>query len=340
MPTAYESSSFGVAVFRSVLEREFAGGRGFVLVFRTMKIAMMTTWMLLAGALCLACAGQKIEPQVASSSSQANYAAEYPATLQSVSNDYVNAEGAVRKSTTDFPKYPEQLKDPPWPVVQAIVTRADEAGRSSSYVQGRHDAETARDFFTQDNGEITRKVAGSAQYVVKKKDCDVDVSGAVASSLKDAVDKQQEKRLRAHNDAHVIIERYRESLGKGNAAALEKQADDISETSYTSYVRTIELKAQATRLLDEASQVRKTLDQGVADERTFQTEPGRSAGDKKASNDRIAKMEDGKVRIDSAVPQLQALIKEIDQRNDAIKKEYEAAFDALKKAIAGKSSSK
>jgi len=305
-----------------------------------MKIATTMSWMVAFGALCVACAGQKIEPQVASSANQANYAAQYPASLQSISNDYVNTEGAVRKSTTDFAKYPEQLKDPPWPVVQGIVTRADEAGRSSSYVQGHHDSQAAQDFFTQENGEITRKVAGSAQYVVKKKDCDVDVSGAVSSSLKEAVDKQQEKRLRAHNDAHVIIERYRESLGKANAAALEKQADDISETSYLSYVRTVELKAQATRLLDEASQVRKTLDQSATEERTFQAEPGRSAADKKASNDRIAKMEYAKVRIDSAVPQLQALIKEIDQRNDAIKKEYETAFDALKKAIASKSSSK
>jgi post-segregation antitoxin (ccd killing protein) len=299
-----------------------------------------TMWWMFFGSLVCGCAGQKIEPQVASSAGQANYAAQYPASLQSISNDYVNAEGEVRKNTTDFAKYPDQLKDPPWPVVQGIVSRADEAGRSASYVEGRRDFEAAQQFFNEENGEITRKVAGSAQYVAKKKDCDVDVSGAVSSSLKEAVDKQQEKRLRAHNDAHVVIDRYRESLGKANAAALEKQADDISETSYTAYVRTVELKAKATRLIDEASQVRKTLDQGIADERTFQAEPGRTAADKKASNDRIAKMEDGKARIDSAVPQLQALVKEIDQRNDAIKKEYEAALDALKKAIQSKSSSK
>jgi hypothetical protein len=299
-----------------------------------------TTWWMLVGVLSLGCAGQKVEPQVASSAGQANYAVQYPASLQSISNDYVNAEGEVRKNTTDFAKYPDQLKDPPWPVVQGVVTRADEAGRSGSYVEGRSDYEAVQEFFTEENSDITKKVAGSAQYVAKKKDCDVDVSGAVSSSLKEAVDKQQEKRLRAHNDAHVIIDRYRESLGKANAAALEKQADDISETSYTAYVRTALLKARAMRLLDEANQVKKTLDQSIAEERTFQAEPGRSAADKKASNDRIAKMEDGKVRIDSAVPQLQAMVKEIDQRNDAIKKEYDTALDALKKAIASKSPSK
>jgi hypothetical protein len=51
-------------------------------------------------------------------------------------------------------------------------------------------------------------------------------------------------------------------------------------------------------------------------------------------------MEDGKVRIDAAVPQLQALVKEIDQRNQAMQKEYGDALDGLKKAIAAKAAPK
>src|SRR5437660_9083781 len=95
----------------------------------------------------IACAGQKIEPQVASSAAQVNYAMDYPGALQSTANDYVNAEGEVRKITTDFPKYPDQLKDPPWALVQNVVTRADDAGRSAAYVDARHDFEGTRDFF-------------------------------------------------------------------------------------------------------------------------------------------------------------------------------------------------
>jgi hypothetical protein len=287
------------------------------------------------------CAGQKVEPQVASSAAQVNYAIDYPAALQSTANDYVNTEGDVRRITTDFPKYPDQLKDPPWPLVQNVVTRADEAGRSAAYVDAHHDFEGTREFFAQEKDEISRKVAGSAQYVIKKKECnqcDVDVGPAVSSSLREAVDKQLEKRLRAHNDAHLLIDRYRESLGKANATALEKQADDISNASYATFIRSVELKVRATRLLDEAGQIRKTLDQSIADERAFQAEPGRKDADKKASNERIAKMEDGKVRIEAAIPPLQNLIKEIDQRNQAMSKEYSDALEALKKAIAAKSS--
>lgn len=282
------------------------------------------------------CSSQKPEPHVASSVAQANYAASYPADLQSTANGYVNAELEVRRATGEFAKYPDQLKDPPWPLVQTIVTRADEAGQSASYVEARRQAEAEQAFFTADNNEITRRVAGSAQYVTKKKECDVDVTGTVGASLKEAVDKQIEKGLRAHNDAHLIIERYRESLGRPNAAALDKQVDDISSASYLANIRAVELKGETLRLIDEASTVKRTLQQSIDEERAFQAEAGRSAADKKASSERIAKMEDSKVRIDAAIPQLQALAKDIDQRNDAMRKEYAAALDNLRRAIAAR----
>ena len=280
---------------------------------------------------------QSVEPAgCASSATQTSYAVDYPVALQSVANDYVNSEGEVRRLTTEFARTPASSKIPPWPVVANIVQQADEAGQSASYVAGRRQYEGVQEFFTEEHGELSRRVIGSAQYVAKKKECDIDVSGAIYQSLKEGVDKQLEKRLRAHDEATTLIERYREVLGKANATALEKQVDEISAASYITNVRTTELKASAVRLLDESSQIKKTLDRSIADERAFQAENGRSAADKKASNERIAKMEDGKLKIDSAVPQIQALNKEIDERNSAMKKEYALALDNLKKAIAAK----
>jgi hypothetical protein len=305
----------------------------------TIRLPVSLTVLALVGP--LACASQKIEPQVASSAAQTHYAVEYPDHLQSIANDYVNTEAEVGRTTSDFSKYPGQLKDPPWSLVVTIVNRADEAGRSASYVEARRDFEGTRAFFTQEREEITRRMAGSAQNVIKKKEeCDVDVSGAISASFKDGVQKQLDKRLRAHSDAHTLIERHRESLGKANAAALEKQADDISEASYATFIRATELRARTTELLREASQVQKTLDQSIAEERAFQAEAGRAAGDKKASAERVAKMEDAKVRVERAIPALQTLEKEIEQRNTALKKEYSDALDALRKAVETKATSK
>jgi hypothetical protein len=288
----------------------------------------------------LACTTARVEPQVASSAAQTHYATQYPDAVQSTTNDFINNEGDVRRISADFAKYPEKLKDPPWPLVVTIVNRADEAGRSASYVNAHRDFEATRTFFAEEREDINRRVIGSAQYVIKKKECDVDVGGAISSSLKDGVDKELEKRLRAHSDAQMLIDRHRESLGKANAAALEKQADDISEASYDTHIRTVQMKARVTALIDEASQVQKTLDQSVAEEKAFQAEPGRNAGDKKASIERVAKMEDAKVRVDRSIPALQALAKEIDQRSGALKKEYTDALDGLRKAIESKTTSK
>lgn len=256
--------------------------------------------------------------------------------MQATANGYINAELEVRRVTAEFPKYPDQLKTPPWPLVQAIVSRADEAGRSASYVEARREADGNQAFFSADNNEISRRVAASADDVTKKKECDVDVSGTVSGSLKQAVDRQIDKRLRAHNDAHLTIERYRDSLGKANAAALDKQVEDISSASYLANIRAVELKAETARLINDANGVKRTLQQNIDEERAFQAEPGRSPADKKASSDRIAKMEDNKVRIDAALPQLQALAKDLEQRNQAIRSEYATALDNLQRAIAAR----
>src|SRR3954469_4355590 len=117
----------------------------------------------LVGYGALSCASQNIEPQVASSATHAHYDTDYPLALQATANDFVNSETNVRRATAEFPKYPEQLKDPPWPLVERVVNRADEAGRSESYVTARRELDGTLAFFTVERDELTRKVAGSAQ---------------------------------------------------------------------------------------------------------------------------------------------------------------------------------
>jgi len=298
-------------------------------------MAKISLWILAALA-AAACSAPKPEPRIASSAGEAGYAIEYPGALQSLSNQYVNAEGAIKKIAADFPKYPDQLKDPPWPHVLEVVQRADEAGASASYVERHREVQGARTFFTEEKDEITKRVAGSVQYAAKKKECDFDAYGPAAGGLKDAVDKQLEKRTRARNEAHFLIDRHRDALGKANTQVLEKQADDISLASYLVNIEIVTVKVDAARLLADADQVKKTLDRAIADEQSFQAATGRSAAEKKASADRVTRMQESKARVDSAVAQTQTFAKDIEQRNDAIKKEYVTALDALKKAISSR----
>src|SRR5262249_52684817 len=230
----------------------------------------------------LGCASSIPEPQVASSAGQTVYAEDYPDKLQSLANGQANGEGDVKTITSDFVKYPDQLKDPPWPQVLVVVNQADASGKSAAYVDREHDVEKAQAFFTEEREEITKRVAGSVQYAAKKKECaDFDSYGPVSASLKESVEKQLEKRLRAANEAHLTIDRYRDPFGKANAAALEKQADAISFASYTTYVKLPAAKAVTAHLIAETDEVRKTLDRSIQDEQKLQAEPGRTAAEKK-----------------------------------------------------------
>jgi hypothetical protein len=298
-------------------------------------MAKISLWILAAlGA--AACSGPKPEPRIASSAGEAGYAVEYPAALQAVVSEYAAGEGTVKRVVSDLPKYPDQLKDPAWPYVLEIVQRADEAGASAAYVGRRREVDGARTFFAEEKEDITRKVGGAVQYAAKKKECDFDPYGPTAGSLKDAVDKQLEKRMRARSEAHFLIDRYRDALGKANTQALEKQADEISLASYVTNIALVTVKVDAARLLADTDQVKKTLDRAIADEQTFQSSTGRSTAEKKASGERVGRMQDSKARIDAAVAQTQAFAKNLEQRNDALKKEYVAALEALKKAISSR----
>ena len=61
---------------------------------------------------------------------------------------YVNSEGDVRRLTTGFSRYTDQVSTraaegtPPrdsWPIVSTVVAQADVAGRSTAYVDARHE---------------------------------------------------------------------------------------------------------------------------------------------------------------------------------------------------------
>ncbi len=211
-----------------------------------------------------------------------------------------------------------------------VLSHADQAGRSSAYVDRLRRVEGAAAFFTAEKDEITRKVAGSAQFVAKKQ-CDVDVSGAVASSLKDSVNKQLEKELRDANESQHLIDRYRTALGKENAAALELEADGLSRTSYLVHVQLVESKLRVQRMLTEIDEVKRTLDASVAAERSFQAESRTTAPEKKASEERIAEIEKSRALLDSAVKQGSSLLPQLDDQIKAITKEYD---DALAKLLA------
>ncbi len=289
---------------------------------RTCSLLLCLSALLLASG----CANNIPEPQVASSAAQPAYAAGFPSSLQAVAKELDETETSLRKFDGNLSGYPGELTDPNWDVVVKITERSEQAGRSHAYREARRSVRAQHGFFEQEGPELTKKVAGTAQYVVKQKGCDVDVTGPISHALKDNVDKTLEKRMRAANDGQSVVESYRETLGKKNAAALEKQSDEIAEASYLANIGLVEQKLELRRLLADAEAVKKAIPDAMAAERAFQAESGRTDAEKQASHQRLEGLQRAQTELESSINAARKLDENIEKRIADARKAHDEAF--------------
>jgi hypothetical protein len=294
------------------------------------KGVIITALVLLAGA---ACSNEKPEPLTASSANQAGYAERYPEALAGSHGRFGEQESEAKRVAQTFPSYPDGLSDPSWPDYLIVVEKADEAGRSGAYVERLEEVMHVQAFFEEEKGVLGQKVGGAAQYAAKQKGCDVDAYGATTHALEKAVEKQLEERLRAYNDAHRYIEEHEEELGKPNIEKIQDQADDISFASYLVHVGVKQSKEDIERMVNEASDVEKTLDKTIEDSKKVAEDPNASPAKKKRAAENATKAETAKGRLQNDVQQAQQVLKELDQRMEQLKKEYDEALKQLKDKI-------
>jgi hypothetical protein len=281
----------------------------------------------------LGCNDQKPPPLYASSSGQTGYASRYPETMASERGRIAEHEGASRRMMASFATYPDELKDPDWNGVKQVVDLADSAGQSAAYVERREEVEATERFFADQKDEITKSVAGAAQYTAKQKNCDVDTYGSAAHALEKSVEKGLEKYLRERNEAHAYIEDNQDSLGKPNLEKLRKQADDISYVSYMAHVGIPKSKRRIEEMVAEASDVKSTLDRTVEESKKVEADPARSAADKAAAKKRGEAAAAAKTRVDSEIQQAQHVLEGLEEKHKQLLKEYDEALDGLRKKI-------
>ncbi|XXY50809.1 hypothetical protein WME91_06655 [Sorangium sp. So ce269] len=294
------------------------------------RTRLVASALFLAGHLfALGCSAPKPEPEIASSAPQSGYAERYPAELQATATSFSEREDVAKRVTGQFQGYPDQLKEPDWKVVLDVTEQADAAGRSYDYVERVRAVDGAVAFFNDNKEDLTRKVSGAAQYVAKQKGCDVDVTGATSHALEEGVERQLEKYVRDRNEAHRRIDRHRASLGKENAAALEKQADAVSFASYVVHIDMVEHKLRLRRMLEEIEAVKASIDESVEAERAFQSSGKRTDEERKASEARIEELGRSKAMLDSSATQAKQIDETMDDRIAAAQKTYREAMDRL-----------
>lgn len=277
-------------------------------------------------------------PVAAPAVDQAGFAARYPDELARLRRRLADQESRAQQSLGKFAGFPDELDKPNWDDVGQVYEAASLSGQRGDYADGARDAEAVTEFFDQEKGEISTKVAGAANYHAKQKSCTADFSGATNNALEKSVEKQIQKRLREHNDAHRIIDEREDSLGKPNREKLETQADEIANASYLAYVGMEETRRELVAMVDAGSDAKSTLDNSIVEARAQSTGAGRSDAEKKKATARADAAEAAKGKIDQEVEESKKLLEGVAERQKALKEQYDKAFSELKQKVEGKKS--
>lgn len=280
----------------------------------------------------IACQKQK-PPLTASSADQGTYALHYADSLSSVRSELATIETQTDSAQSDFAKYPDALTNPSWPDVLAVYQLADEAGKSTAYVEELERARAVTQFYVEEKDELNRRVGGAAQYAVKQKECDVDVTGSVSYALSKAFEERVRDRLRDHSDAFLYIDEHEDALGKKNRPKLEDQSDAIAQMSYLVHIRIVEIRDRLARQADEASDVERTLQKIADDAHTQAADTHLTAARRQHETQREQAALAAKAKVEPEVTEVKKLTDEMDKRVSAVQDKYEDTLKALEKDV-------
>ena len=297
-----------------------------------MRKVELTSVALFLVAVLSGCSSQPA-PTFASSGKESSYAEHYPASLLALRTEYASDETHAIEIFSGFSNYPGALSAPDGQQVLGVVTRADAAGKSGSYAEEMDEQQGVARFFHDEKDTLNQKVGGAAQYAAKQKECTVDVASPAIGALDHGVDKALEDRLRDHNEAQRYIEDHQDALGKANLEKLQKQADDIALASYLVHVRVKQIKLELARQVDEASDVKKTLARSDQDAQAVLADSASSKAAKATAQTRSNAAKAASASLDSEVDQAKHAVEEMDARSSKLEKDYNAALDALEKAL-------
>jgi len=239
-----------------------------------------------------ACAGSH-QTKVVSASDSAAYAAHYVDALDAATKRLQTDQQRAHELATTLPTRARELA----PHVDRelalrVVDEADRAGRSASYVRAQNDDRTLRAFWEDERAGLGARVSSAAQKQATDAGCTqtFESNGDVQHALRDGVDRQLERRLRAASEAQRTLELSKARLAPGRLVALQRLADDLSSASYLGNVGIDEDTRELDRYLRERGDVEKTLDRMLDDERALQRAPQKPA-EQRASQDRVVQLE-------------------------------------------------
>lgn len=269
---------------------------------------------------------------MASSAGSTPYALGYPAELEATRSLFAEEKTQAQTLSANLPAEASALKTPlDTELALRIVGAADKAGKSESYAKARAEERAIRAFWEEERGPIGSRVNSAVQQKATEAKCESTdgLTSSVSYALRDGVDKQLERRLRAQSEAHLLIERNKTQLGQANVAALHKLADDVTINSYLVSNALIEDSSRIADMLSERRSIERTLDNAIEAETRSPTTP-QSPAERKASAERLSELTKSRDAVASASHNAEGEIATRDEQVKAAQSAYDEALSALR----------
>jgi hypothetical protein len=280
----------------------------------------------------LACSKQP-PPLTSPSGEQPSYAEQYPNRLNTLRTRFASDEAKVQAALPQLEPSAQKLGNADPATVKELFELADAEGKSSAYADQALESETISRFWDEEKQPLHQKIGGAVAYAGKQKECSKECSddlGGVAAGASDrAVEKQLEERQARLGEIHRFIEEHEDTLGKPNLDAAEKQATAIAQLSHLTHVRLELYRRELEGSLNEASDVRSTLEQTVKESDAVLADSKASKSRRALAEKRKASASAARAALDGEVEQGKAALKDMEQREKKLVSDYEQSFGAL-----------
>jgi hypothetical protein len=296
---------------------------------RRSTLFLCTSFSLLTA---LACSKQP-PPLTAPSGEQPSYAEQYPTRLNTLRTRFATDEAKVQAALPQLEPSAQKLGNADPGTVKQLFELADAEGKSSAYADQALEAETVSRFWDEEKQPLHQKIGGAVSYAGKQKECSKecgdDLGGVAAGASDRAVEKQLEERQARLGEIHRFVEEHEDTLGKPNLDAAEKQANAIAQLSHLTHVRLELYRRELEGSLNEASDVRSTLERTVKESDAVLADSKASKSRRALAEKRKASASAARAALDGEVEQAKAALKDMEQREKKLNTDYEQSFDAL-----------
>ena len=289
-------------------------------------------FVVLSGVLAGACAtGPRLAPKISSSETSTFYALEAPERLRALTEHLNAGRLQATEAIGTFEAAPGEHEDQPQGLVKAIFEEADEAGRRSDVVEQIRQHQRIAAFIQLHGKEMSWQLNGSVATAARKSACECgsDLGNGLHYALKKATSHELTQAQRSRNQAHALITSRGSELGRKNIQALRDQVDLVTFTSFFVHVDSVDTMLAIDRLLDEASDLRDTLEESIeADQEILDDEEASRAAQKDAQ-ERIDAARTSLQTLDDALEPAKRASKGAVEDTRALQEAYEEAFEKM-----------